>query len=80
MIEEGKTERIVLAHAEEIYRIKKKYPKVSKEIDQFCKNVQQSLKELDHEIQDIDQREDRDLVTVLVINGIHRMTDEIFLC
>lgn len=78
-MEDGKTARIVLAHAEEIAEVRKLYPRVSDEIETFKKEIRRIIKELLLEIQDIDKQNDRELVTVLTINGIHKMTDEIFL-
>ncbi len=79
MMEDGKTERIVLAHAEEIEQAKKMYPKVSEDIENFKKDIKKIMKELYFDIHSIDKENDQELVRVLVINAIHRMTDEIFL-
>ncbi|NUM33461.1 MAG: hypothetical protein HUU50_02865 [Candidatus Brocadiae bacterium] len=78
-MDDGKTERIVLAHAEEIELARKLYPKVSEDLEIFKKNIKKIIKELYFDIQSIDKENDQELVRVLVINAIHKMTDEIFL-
>ncbi len=76
---EGKTEKIVLAHAEEIIEIRKKYPAISEQIEAFKKDMRCFSKEMFHEIKNIDSENDQELVRVLIINDIHKLTDEIFL-
>jgi hypothetical protein len=74
-----KTERIVVARAEEIAEVRKQHHKISEEIDSFIQSMKKILKELDIEIQNINDAKDRELVRMLVINTIHKMVDEVFL-
>jgi hypothetical protein len=41
--------------------------------------IRKIVKQIHSEIQDIMEENNQELLSVLVINGIHRMTDEIFL-
>ncbi|HNZ67094.1 MAG: hypothetical protein KBC30_04220 [Planctomycetes bacterium] len=78
-MEEGKTEKIVLAHNEEIIEAREKYPQVAEKLDEFKVEIRKIVKQIHSEIQDIMEENNQELLSVLVINGIHRMTDEIFL-
>lgn len=78
-MEEGKTNRLVLAHAKDIQEAREKHPEVSQEIELFKTDIKGIIKELSSEIKNIDAENDRELVSVLIVNGIHRMTDEVFL-
>lgn len=76
---EGKTERIVLAHREEIEEIKRRNPAISEAIELFKKDIRKIMNELNMDLKNIDKDYDRELVCVLIVNQIHKMTDEIFL-
>ena len=56
--------------------IKKTHPDVSRKIDRLEKEIRDRLVQIKGEISKLD-RHDRDLVTILVINGLHRSADEV---
>lgn len=78
-MEEGKTAKIVLAHEEEIREVRRRCPAISEKIEAFQKDVRCCMKEIYHEIKSMDDESDQSLVMVLMINEIHKLTDEIFL-
>lgn len=78
-MEKGKTDRIVLAHSTEIDAAKQKYPQTSQAIEIFRGKLRLALDSLRQEIDHLKSREDRELAMVLLVNEIHRETDEIFL-
>lgn len=56
--------------------IKKTNPDVSRKIDRLEKEIRDRLVQIKGEISKLDGH-DRDLVTILVINGLHRTADEV---
>lgn len=78
-MEEGKTAKIVLEHAEEIQDACKRYPAITEQIENFQKEMRRLMKQTQQEIKDICDQNDQEVVTFLVINNIHKLTDDIFL-
>jgi hypothetical protein len=56
--------------------IKRSHPEAARKIDRAEKEIRDRLVEIKKQIDVLDKK-DRDLVTILVINGIHRTTDEV---
>jgi hypothetical protein len=56
--------------------IKHSHPESARKIDRAEKEIRDRLMEIKKQIDLLDKK-DRDLVTILVINGIHRTTDEV---
>jgi hypothetical protein len=56
--------------------IKRANPAISRKIDRMEAEIRERLEIIRGEIARLDKR-DRDLVTILVINGIHRSTEEV---
>ncbi len=77
-MQEGKTAKIVLAHAEEIRDVCQRYPAIAEQIENFQKDIRCYMKEIYHEIKNM-EISDQSLVMILIINEIHKLTDEIFL-
>ena len=78
MFEEGKTARIVLSRTKEIQEVRDNHPELSGSIDVFQDQMRERLSWILEQIQTLPEA-DQELVNTLVIHGIHRMTDEIFL-
>lgn len=62
---------------DKVRAIKRAHPAVSRSIDGAEREIRDKLAEIRAQIDRLEHKEDRDLVTVLVINGIHRTTDEV---
>ena len=58
--------------------IKKSHPEVSKKIDRLEKEIRERLVDIKGEISKLESH-DRDLVKILVINGLHRTADEVLI-
>jgi adenylate kinase len=78
MFEEGKTARIVLSRTKEIQEVRENHPELSERIDVFEAQMRERLGWIHEQIRAM-PAEDQELVSTLVIHGIHRMTDEVFL-
>lgn len=78
-MEEGKTAKIVLAHSEEIREACQKYPAVAEQLEIFKKDIRCLFNEMNQDIRNIDGENDQTLVMMVIINNIHKLTDEIFL-
>ena len=61
---------------DKVRQIKSVNPGVSRRIDNMEKEIRERLEKIHKEIMKLDKR-DQDLVTILVINGIHRSTEEV---
>lgn len=59
-----------------VREIKRANPGISRKIDRMEAEIRERLEVIHGEIGKLDKR-DRDLVTILVINGIHRSTEEV---
>lgn len=70
--------REVVSIFEKVKSIKQANPEVSKKVDMLEKEIRDKMYEIKEQIKKLD-REDQDLVTVLVIQGIHRAADEVFI-
>jgi hypothetical protein len=78
-MEEGKTEKIVLAHNNEIEAVKAQYPQTAEELEKFKVELRRTIKQIHAEVHDIIDDADQVFLSALMINSIHRLTDEIFL-
>ncbi|MFN7182158.1 MAG: hypothetical protein ACK4NF_05725 [Planctomycetota bacterium] len=68
----------VLSIFDKVKMIKQANPDVSKKIDLLEKEIREKMYEIKNYIKQLN-KEDQDLVTVLVIQGIHRTADEVFI-
>lgn len=68
----------MLARTKELEKIRQDHPEVNEKFLQFRNDVRTLVKEIRDLVGTLPE-EDRELVRILVINGIHRMTDEVFL-
>lgn len=67
---------MALSIFDKVKDIKRSNPDVARSIDKVEREIRDRLVTIKGSISKLDKR-DRDLVTVLVINGIHRTTDEV---
>lgn len=58
--------------------IKSDHPGIARQIDRLEREVRERLESIREQIAKLDRR-DRELVTVLVINGLHRTADEVLI-
>lgn len=74
----GDTEigRMALSIFDKVREIKQANPDISRHIDNIEIEIRERLEKIRDEIAKLD-KQDRDLVTILVINGIHRSTEEV---
>lgn len=74
----GDTEigRMALSIFDKVREIKQANPDISRRIDSVEIEIRERLEVIRDEIAKLD-KQDRDLVTILVINGIHRSTEEV---
>jgi hypothetical protein len=63
---------------EQVRRIKSENPEVSRKIDRLEAEIRKKMVEIKGLVARMDPK-DRDLVTVLIINGIHRTADEVLI-
>lgn len=61
---------------EKVKDIKKRNPEVARAIDRLETEIRDRIQQIQKQIRRLDRR-DQDLVTVLVINGLHRTADEV---
>ncbi len=80
MIEREKENQLkeVLSIFDKVKVIKQQNPEISKSIDKLEKEIREKMYEIKNYIKQLN-KEDQDLVTVLVIQGIHRTADEVFI-
>lgn len=74
----GDTEigRMAISIFDKVREIKQANPDISRRIDNIEIEIRERLEKIRDEIVKLD-KQDRDLVTILVINGIHRSTEEV---
>lgn len=80
MLDERKSDSVkeVISIFEKVKAIKQANPEISKRIDLLEKEIRDKMYEIKEQIEKLN-KEDQDLVTVLVIQGIHRAADEVFI-
>lgn len=78
MMEEGKTERVARSILSKVEKIYKKHPAMTNTIRMLQRDLENSMLRLKEELKGLD-KEDANMVTVSIINDIHRKVDEIFL-
>ena len=69
---------MALSIFDKVRDIKRRNPHVARNIDRVEREIRQRLDEIHRQIQKLDKK-DRDLVTILVINGLHRTADEVLI-
>lgn len=74
----GEEVKVALSIFNRVKAIKESNPKVSQEIERLEKEIRERLIEIKKQINTL-KKDDRDLITVLVIQGLHRTSDEIFI-
>ena len=77
-VRDGKTAKIVLSYQGELKKIQEEHPELRASVDSFASLVRERLLRLREQVDQFPDAE-RELVSFLVINGIHRMCDEVFL-
>ncbi|MBI3268164.1 MAG: hypothetical protein HYZ53_04020 [Planctomycetes bacterium] len=68
---------IALSIFDKVRAIKRANPEVAKAVDRAEKEIRLKLVDIRTHIDRLEKKEDRELVTVLVINGLHRTADEV---
>jgi hypothetical protein len=63
---------------DKVRTIKSNHPGVARQIDRLEREVRERLESMREQIAKLN-RHDRELVTVLVINGLHRTADEVLI-
>ncbi len=63
---------------DKVRTIKSNHPGVARQIDRLEREVRDRLESMREQIAKLN-RHDRELVTVLVINGLHRTADEVLI-
>lgn len=61
-----------------IRQIKREHRPISRNIDRYEREIRLRLESIKREINHLDKH-DQDLVTILVINGLHRTADEVLI-
>ena len=69
---------MALSIFDKVREIKRGNPSIARNIDKYERDIRQSLESIHKQIGKLDQH-DRDLVTILVINGLHRTADEVLI-
>lgn len=69
---------LVTAMFDRVRLIKRKHPDISKRIDGLENEIREKLMSIKDAIDEFPNME-KELVTVLVINGVHKMCDEILI-
>ena len=64
---------------DKVREIKRKNPTVSRNIDKLEREIRDRLESVRTQIARVSEQHDRDLVTILVINGLHRTADEVLI-
>lgn len=63
---------------DKVKRIKTENPEVSRKIDRLEADIRKKLVDIKGLVSQLDEK-DRDFVTVLIVNGIHRTADEVLI-
>ena len=69
---------MALSIFDKVREIKRGNPTIANKIDKQEREIRLLLEEIRKQIKKLDQH-DRDLVTILVINGLHRTADEVLI-
>lgn len=75
---DGKTAKIVLNFSGELKEIQESHPQLAAKVDVFNQAFRERMEEVKKEI-DRFPDEEQELVRILVINGMHKTADEVFL-
>jgi hypothetical protein len=78
LYEQDDISQMALSLFEKVKQIKKSNPEVARNIDRLERQIRGCLEGIKQEIQKLDKKE-RDLVKILVINGLHRTADEVLI-
>ena len=70
---------MALSLFDRVRQIKKDNPKPTRKIDTMEREIRARLEGIREAIANIPDQQDRDLVTILVINGLHRTADEVLI-
>ncbi len=77
-LRDGKTAKIVMSFQHELKSIKDNQPELAAKVDAFGQEVRELMQRLRASVDEFPETE-RELVGILVINGIHTMVEEVFL-
>lgn len=75
---DGKTAKIVLSFQGELKSIQEQHPDLAARVDVFSQQIRDKMQAIREQIDQFPMPE-REMVQILVINGIHKTTDEVFL-
>ncbi len=78
MMEEGKTERVARSILGKVDKIYKKHPTMTNTIQMMQRDLETSMLRIKDELKALN-KEESNMVTVSIINDIHRKVEEIFL-
>lgn len=74
----GDITQMAVSIFERVREIKHGHPAIAKAIDLLEAEIRERLVQIRRQIGKL-ERQDRDLVTILVINGLHRTADEVLI-
>jgi len=77
-ISEADISYLAVSLFDKVRTIKNNHPGVARQIDRLEREVRERLESMREQIAKLN-RHDRELVTVLVINGLHRTADEVLI-
>ncbi|MBI2920159.1 MAG: hypothetical protein HYY18_03620 [Planctomycetes bacterium] len=74
----GDLTELAVSVFDKVKRIKSENPDLSRRIDRLEADIRKKMVEIKSLVEKFDKK-DRDLVTVLIINGFHRTADEVLI-
>ena len=81
MINKGQSDGITqmaISVFDRVRDIKRRKPNIAKKIDFYEKGVRRHLEAMRLELRKL-KKDERNLVTIMIINGLHRMSEEVLL-
>ena len=77
-VQEADISYLAVSLFDKVRTIKSNHPGVARQIDRLEREVRERLESIREQIVKLN-RQERELVTVLVINGLHRTADEVLI-
>ncbi|HEU4339740.1 MAG TPA: hypothetical protein VFS19_06700 [Planctomycetota bacterium] len=77
-VKEADISHLAVSLFDKVRIIKGDHPGIARQIDRLEREVRERLESIRDQIAKLN-RQDRELVTVLVINGLHRTADEVLI-
>jgi hypothetical protein len=78
MAERHDTRRLAQSIFDRTREIKRRYPNVAGKINRLERDIRQRMEQI-HEQVKLLPKEERDLVTIFIINGLQRTCEEVFI-